>query len=97
MALISNPKVLFLDEPTLGLDIRARRELWEHIRALKGAITVLLTTHYLEEAEVLADQIAILDAGRLRAMGTLSQLREQTGMDSLENIFLNLTGEADAS
>ena len=97
MALISNPKVLFLDEPTLGLDVRARRELWEHIRALKGAITVLLTTHYLEEAEVLADQIAILDAGRLRAMGTLSQLREQTGMDSLENIFLNLTGEADAS
>lgn len=97
MALISNPKVLFLDEPTLGLDVRARRELWEHIRALKGAITVLLTTHYLEEAEVLADQIAILDAGHLRAMGTLSQLRERTGMDSLENIFLNLTGEAEAS
>ena len=95
MALITDPKVLFLDEPTLGLDVRARRELWKTIEALKGSMTVVLTTHYLEEAEALSDHIAIMDRGRLKAMGTLAELQAQTGLESLEDIFLNLTEEAE--
>lgn len=95
MALITDPKVLFLDEPTLGLDVRARRELWKTIEALKGSMTVVLTTHYLEEAEALSDHIAIMDRGRLKAMGTLTELQAQTGLESLEDIFLNLTEEAE--
>lgn len=94
MALITSPKVLFLDEPTLGLDVRARRELWKTIEELKGTMTVVLTTHYLEEAEALSDHIAIMDKGQLRAMGTLAELQAQTGLESLEEIFLNLTEEA---
>ncbi|MBE5779642.1 MAG: ABC transporter ATP-binding protein [Clostridiales bacterium] len=94
MALISGPKVLFLDEPTLGLDVRARRELWKMISDLKGAMTIVLTTHYLEEAEALADHIAIMEKGRLKALGTLEELQAQTGIASLEDIFLSLTEEA---
>lgn len=91
LALISDPKILFLDEPTVGLDVRARRELWSCIRALKGRVTIVLTTHYMEEAEALCDRIAIMHEGKLRAIGTLDGLKEQTGLDSLEDIFLNLT------
>jgi len=97
MALISNPKVLFLDEPTLGLDVLARRELWNAIRSLKGKVTIVLTTHYLEEAEALCDRIAIMSKGRLRALGTVEQLKAQTETDSLEDAFLALNekgGEA---
>ena len=90
MALISNPKVLFLDEPTLGLDVIARHELWEHIATLKGKMTVVLTTHYLEEAEALCDRIAILSGGRLAALGTAAQLKEQAGTDSFERAFVTL-------
>ncbi len=90
MALISNPKVLFLDEPTLGLDVIARHQLWEHIATLKGRMTVVLTTHYLEEAEALCDRIAILSKGRLVALGTAAQLMEQTGADSFEKAFVTL-------
>lgn len=97
MALISEPKVLFLDEPTLGLDVRARRDLWGHIEALRGSVTVILTTHYLEEAEALADRIAILDGGKLRAVGTVGQLKQQTGLSSLEDVFLSMTEEVEAS
>jgi len=93
MALISQPKILFLDEPTLGLDVRARRDLWELIRSLRGTMTVVLTTHYLEEAEALADRIAIMSAGRLTALGTAAQIKEQTGTQSLEDAFLCLTEE----
>lgn len=93
MALISNPEILFLDEPTLGLDVRARRDLWSVVRALKGRITIILTTHYLEEAEALADRIGIMHGGRLQALGTVAELKAQTRTESLEEAFLALTGE----
>ncbi|MGG0741635.1 ABC transporter ATP-binding protein [Niallia taxi] len=93
MALISKPKILFLDEPTLGLDVRARRELWKVLENLKGKVTVVLTTHYLDEAEALADRIGILHQGSLQALGTASELKKQHSMESLEDIFLNLTEE----
>lgn len=93
MALITEPKILFLDEPTLGLDVLARRGLWGLIRSLKGKVTVILTTHYLEEAEALSDRIAVMGKGRLRAVGTALELREQTGTESLEDAFLSLCGE----
>lgn len=95
MALVTNPKILFLDEPTLGLDVRARRELWSIILALKGTMTIVLTTHYLEEVEALADEIAILDLGVLKAVGTLAMLQEQTHLTKLEDIFLSLTPGGD--
>lgn len=91
MSLISQPEILFLDEPTLGLDVRARRELWKHITALKGKITVILTTHYLEEAEALSDRIGIMDRGRMQILGTAEQIRQATGKASLEDAFLSLT------
>jgi ABC-2 type transport system ATP-binding protein len=91
MALISEPKVLFLDEPTLGLDVRARRDLWKIILELKGKVTILLTSHYLDEVEALADRIAILDKGKLKLMGSLAELKLKTQMTSLEEIFLSET------
>lgn len=93
MALISNPQIIFLDEPTLGLDIRARRDLWKALLELKGKITIILTTHYLEEVEVLADRVGIMHGGKLHALGTIDELKENTGESSLENIFLTLTEE----
>ncbi len=93
MAMAGNPKILFLDEPTLGLDIVARRELWNFIRSLKGKMTVVLTTHYLEEAEALADHVAVLTEGKLRAFGTAQELIAQTGAASFEDAFLCLTGK----
>ena len=76
MALVSDPQVLFLDEPTLGLDPQARRGIWEHIAGLKGDKTIVLTTHYLEEADALADRIAIIDEGKVVALGTPGQLKD---------------------
>lgn len=93
MALISNPEILFLDEPTLGLDVRARRELWKVLSELKGKITIILTTHYLEEAEALADRIGIIHGGKIIALGTVKVLKESTGKASLEDVFLTLTEE----
>ncbi len=90
MALISEPKVLFLDEPTLGLDVLARRELWSVISKLKSKITIVLTTHYMEEAEQLADRIGVMVGGKMIALGTLAQLEEQTGEKGLENVFVKL-------
>lgn len=96
MALISRPEILFLDEPTLGLDIIARRELWNVIEGLKGNTTVILTTHYLEEAEALADCIAIMVRGRLRAFGTAGEIKALAGTDKFEDAFVKLAaGEAD--
>ena len=92
MALISQPKLLFLDEPTLGLDILARRELWTIIRALKGKTTIILTTHYLEEAEALSDRIGILAQGKLTALGTASELMEKSGTENFEDAFISLAG-----
>lgn len=90
MALIPEPRVLFLDEPTLGLDVLARRELWHAINALKGSMTILLTTHYMEEAQQLADTIAILLDGKIAAMGTLPELEAATGQTGLENVFVSI-------
>ena len=90
MALITEPKILFLDEPTLGLDVIARRELWQVIEKLKGKTTVILTTHYLEEAESLSDRIGIMASGRLRAVGTANELKALSGCDTLENAFVKI-------
>lgn len=88
MALIGEPQILFLDEPTLGLDVIARSELWDTIRALKGKITIVLTTHYMEEAEALSDRIGIMKAGKLIALGTADELKRQTGEERFENAFI---------
>ena len=90
MALITDPKILYLDEPTLGLDVLARRELWKVIRSLKGKVTVILTTHYMEEAEELSDHIAVLVKGSLVTIGTMAELRAQTGKEKLEDIFVSI-------
>ncbi len=94
MALISEPEILFLDEPTLGLDVIARSELWDLIRGLKGKITIILTTHYMEEAEVLSDEIGIMKNGHLVALGTAVSLKEQTGCDRFEDAFVTIIKEA---
>jgi ABC-2 type transport system ATP-binding protein len=94
MALISDPKILFLDEPTLGLDVLARRELWAAITALKGKTTIVLTTHYMEEVEALSDRIGIMNRGKLLATGTLEELLAQTGASNLEDAFVALVGGA---
>ena len=90
MALITEPQVLYLDEPTLGLDVLARRELWKVIRALRGKVTVILTTHYMEEAQELSDHIAVMVRGRLVTVGTMEELRARTGKESLEDIFVSI-------
>ncbi len=90
MALVSEPRVLFLDEPTLGLDVIARSELWEVIRALKGDTTILLTTHYMEEAEALSDRIGVMKDGRLIALGTASELKERAHTDRFEDAFISI-------
>lgn len=88
MALIGEPEILFLDEPTLGLDVLARSDLWEVIRALKGKITIILTTHYMEEAEALSDEIGIMKDGRLLALGTAQVLKERAGTERFEDAFV---------
>ena len=90
MALCSDPKVLFLDEPSLGLDVLVRRELWDVIRELKGHVTIVLTTHYLEEAEALCDRVGVMAHGRLVAVGTPRELIEKTGKASFEDAFVEL-------
>jgi ABC-2 type transport system ATP-binding protein len=90
MALISEPKILFLDEPTLGLDVIARSELWDVIRSLKGKITIILTTHYMEEAEALSDRIAIMKDGILLTCDTPEAIMTQTGENSIEKAFINI-------
>lgn len=94
MALISEPSILFLDEPTLGLDVLARSDLWELIRSLKGKITVILTTHYMEEAEALSDRLGIMKNGKLLFVGTARELMEQTSTDRFENAFITIVKEA---
>ena len=93
MALISEPEILFLDEPTLGLDVIARHDLWERIRTLKGKVTVILTTHYMEEAETLSDRIGILKDGVLLAVGTAEELKRKTGSDDFERAFITIVKE----
>ena len=93
MALISEPEILFLDEPTLGLDVIARHELWDNIRALKGKVTIILTTHYMEEAEALSDRIGIMKDGRLLAVGTGEQLKNLAGAKDFESAFVAIVKE----
>ena len=93
MALICDPKILFLDEPTLGLDVIARHELWETIRALKGKVTIILTTHYMEEADELSDRIGIMKNGRLLAVGTAEELKAVAGTDNFETAFVSIVKE----
>lgn len=88
MALVSRPEILFLDEPTLGLDVLARSELWDVIRALKGRVTILMTTHYMEEAEMLSDRIGIMKDGRMLALDTADSLKRQTGCERFEDAFI---------
>lgn len=97
MALITSPKILFLDEPTLGLDVLARRELWDVIRALKSKMTIILTTHYLEEAEALCDRIAIMTGGKLRAVGTAEELKALACKDNFEDAFIEIAKQAENS
>ncbi len=89
MALISEPKILFLDEPTLGLDVIARHELWNTIQSLKEKMTIIMTTHYMEEAEALSDRIGIMKNGRLLAVGTVEELNRKAGTDNFENAFVS--------
>lgn len=95
MALISEPSILFLDEPTLGLDVIARSELWDIIRALKDKVTIILTTHYMEEAEALSDRIGIMKNGKLLVTGTAKELMEMTSTDRFENAFISIVKEAE--
>lgn len=90
MALISEPKILFLDEPTLGLDVLARSELWDVIRELKGKITIMLTTHYMEEAEALSDRVGIMKDGRLLSVGTAEEIKRLTGKERFEDAFISI-------
>ncbi len=92
--LLHTPKILFLDEPTLGLDPQTRNQLWTHVKHLNQTegVTVFLTTHYMDEAERVAQRIAIIDHGKIVAQGSPQELKQQTGKDSLEEAFLALTG-----
>ncbi len=90
MALISRPQILFLDEPTLGLDVIARSDLWDIIRSIKGEVTILLTTHYMEEAEALSDRIAIMKEGKLLLCGTADEIKAAGGTDNFEQAFINI-------
>lgn len=94
LALITEPRILFLDEPTLGLDVLARRGLWASIKALKGKVTIVLTTHTMDEVEHLSDRVGIMAKGQLVAMGTVEELTRQTGTSSLEDAFVLLSGGA---
>lgn len=90
MALISQPEILFLDEPTLGLDVLARSELWDVIRSLKGRVTMILTTHYMEEAEALSDRIAIMKSGKLLLCDTAEKIKATAGVDNFEQAFVRI-------
>ena len=90
MALISEPQILFLDEPTLGLDVLARSDLWDIIRLLKGKVTIILTTHYMEEAEALSDRIAIMKDGKLLICDTTDKIKEIAGVDDFEQAFIRI-------
>lgn len=96
MALISEPEILFLDEPTLGLDVLARHGLWERILALKGKVTIVLTTHYMQEAQTLSDRVGILKNGALLAVGSVEELRKRAGSDDFEKAFVAIVQEGEA-
>lgn len=97
LALVTKPKVLFLDEPTLGLDVIARRELWKMIKTLKGKMTIILTTHYMEEAEELSDRIGVMKNGNLLFVGNKEEMYQLTSETSVENAFIKLVAGGDFS
>lgn len=92
MALISEPEILFLDEPTLALDVIARSELWEYINSLRGKMTIILTTHYLEEAEALSDRVAIMKNGRIIETGTPQEITDRSGENNFQSAFIKIAG-----
>lgn len=94
LGLISKPKILLLDEPTLGLDVLARRELWNIINKFKGKITIILTSHYLEEIEALCDRVSIMSKGNLLVEGTIDEIKEKTNETSFEEAFVKIVGGA---
>ena len=94
MVLISEPKIQFLDEPTLGLDVIARHDLWDTLRTLKGKVTIVLTTHYMEEAEALSDRIGVMKDGCLLAVGTVEELKQKAGSADFETAFVSIVKEA---
>lgn len=93
LAIITDPKILFLDEPTLGLDVKARKILWDIVEKLKRKMTIILTTHYLEEVQFLADSAAIISKGRIKAVGTISEILASTNSNTLEEAFIKLSEE----
>lgn len=93
IAILTQPKILFLDEPTLGLDVKARKLLWDEIARLKNKMTIILTTHYLEEVESLADRVSVISKGKIKAVGTVLEIKQQTNTNSLEEAFLKLSEE----
>ena len=92
IGLMSKPEILFLDEPTLGLDVLARRELWGIIRKFKGKITIILTSHYLEEIEALCDRIGVMSKGMILFQGTADEMKEATNETSFEEAFVKIVG-----
>lgn len=97
MALISDPKLLFLDEPTLGLDVIARSELWDFIRSLRGSVTVILTTHYMEEVESLSNRVGIMQSGKLLTVGTPDEICNEAGCGKFEDAFIQIVKGSDGS
>ena len=95
LGMMSKPKILLLDEPTLGLDVIARRELWKIVNKFKGKITIILTSHYLEEIEALCDRVAILSKGNLLIEGTINEIKEKTNESSFEEAFVKIVGGID--
>lgn len=93
IAILTQPKILFLDEPTLGLDVKARKLLWDEIARLKNKMTIILTTHYLEEVESLADRVSVISKGKIKVVGTVLEIKQQTNTNSLEEAFLKLSEE----
>lgn len=91
IAILTQPKILFLDEPTLGLDVKARKLLWDEIARLKNKMTIILTTHYLEEVESLADRVSVISKGKIKVVGTVLEIKKQTNTNSLEEAFLKLS------
>lgn len=92
VSLVSKPKILFLDEPTLGLDVLSRRELWNIIKELKGKMTIVLTSHYLEEIEALCDRVAIMSKGKILEEGTILEIKNKTNESSFEEAFVKVVG-----
>ena len=92
ISLINNPKILFLDEPTLGLDVISRHDLWKIIELLKGKTTIILTTHYMEEAESICDRVVLMNNGKIITIGTPEEIKEKTNTSNLREAFFALTG-----